>query len=66
MFFVKDKLIKESKFMIMKKPLMYKAMHEGLGGIRDILIDGTQEIYSNIFHKNEEPDRGGRRSFQVP
>ena len=53
MFFVKDILIKESKFMNIKKPLMYKAMHEGLGGIRDILIDGTQEIYSKIFYKSE-------------
>ena len=53
MYFVKDRLKEESVFMNSKKPLVMKAMQEGLGGIRDILIDGTQEIYSNIFYKNE-------------
>jgi ATP-binding cassette subfamily B protein len=40
-----------------KKPLVMKAMQEGLGGIRDILIDGTQEIYSKIFYRNESEMR---------
>ncbi len=26
-------------------------LQEGLGGIREVLIDGTQELYSSIFHK---------------
>jgi ABC-type multidrug transport system fused ATPase/permease subunit len=50
-YFVKDKLKEESNIISIKKPFAIKAMQEGLGGIRDILIDGTQEIYSNIFYK---------------
>jgi len=28
-----------------------KALQEGLGGIRDVLIDGTQEVYCKLFEK---------------
>ncbi len=57
MLLVKDRLKEESVFMNSKKPLVMKAMQEGLGGIRDILIDGTQEIYSKIFYRNESEMR---------
>ncbi len=30
-----------------------KYLQEGLGGIRDILIDGTQETFSNTFRKSD-------------
>jgi len=32
-----------------------KALQEGLGGIREVLIDGTQSSYSNIFRNSELP-----------
>ena len=32
-------------------------MQEGLGGIRDVLIDGTQNIYCEIYKKSELPLR---------
>ncbi len=28
-----------------------KALQEGLGGIRDVLLDGTQSVYCNIYRK---------------
>ena len=28
-----------------------KALQEGLGGIRDVLLDGTQEVYCNLYGK---------------
>jgi ATP-binding cassette subfamily B protein len=28
-----------------------KALQEGLGGIRDVLLDGVQEFYCNVFYK---------------
>lgn len=34
-----------------------KVLHEGLGGIRDILIDGTQKTYCEIFASKELPLR---------
>jgi ATP-binding cassette subfamily B protein len=31
--------------------LVFKCLQEGLGGIRDVLIDGTQETYSETYSK---------------
>lgn len=30
---------------------LFKSLHEGLGGIRDILLDGTQAVYCDIYHR---------------
>lgn len=30
-----------------------KALQEGLGGIRDVLLDGTQPVYCDIYRKSE-------------
>ena len=30
---------------------LLKALQEGLGGIRDVLIDGTQDVYCRIYHE---------------
>jgi ATP-binding cassette, subfamily B, bacterial PglK len=34
-----------------------KALQEGLGGIRDVLLDGTQPVYCDIYHKADHPLR---------
>ena len=34
-----------------------KAVQEGLGGIRDVLLDGTQEVYSDIYRQADYPLR---------
>jgi ATP-binding cassette subfamily B protein len=34
-----------------------KSLHEGLGGIRDIIIDGSQELYAKIHAASELPFR---------
>ena len=34
-----------------------KSLQEGLGGIRDVLLSGSQKIYVNIFKKSEIPFR---------
>lgn len=51
---VKRKLFFESALMNARKPLLIKILQEGLGGIRDILIDGTQSYYSEIYYSNEK------------
>ena len=50
---VKRKLLLESEIMYSRKPLLYKILQEGLGGIRDILIDGSQTFFSDLYYKNE-------------
>jgi ABC-type multidrug transport system fused ATPase/permease subunit len=54
MKFVKRKLIYESTLMNLRKPLLIKILQEGLGGIRDILIDGTQSYYSDLYYTSEK------------
>lgn len=34
-----------------------KALQEGLGGIRDVLLDNTQKTYSDIYWKSDRPLR---------
>jgi len=36
---------------------MIKAVQEGLGGIRDVLLDGTQPIYCDIYRRADYPLR---------
>lgn len=39
-----------------------KALQEGLGGIRDVLLDGTQELYCGIYSKADQPLRHAQGS----
>jgi ATP-binding cassette subfamily B protein len=34
-----------------------KALQEGLGGIRDVLLDGSQEVYCDIYRRADQPLR---------
>ena len=36
---------------------MIKVVQEGLGGIRDVLLDGTQPVYCDIFRRADSPLR---------
>ena len=49
----KNKLIQASEVINSDTSLVIKTLQEGLGGIRDILIDGSQETYLNHFKKAE-------------
>jgi ABC-type multidrug transport system fused ATPase/permease subunit len=42
-----------------------KALQEGLGGIRDVLLDGTQPVYCDIYRQADRPLRlaQGNNSF---
>lgn len=42
-----------------------KAMQEGLGGIRDIIIDGTQGVFCQLFRDADEPLRRAQANIQV-
>ncbi len=52
------KQLKEnSKIIADKSTQMIKSLQEGLGGIRDILIDGSQEFYSQLYRSADLPLR---------
>lgn len=42
-----------------------KALQEGLGGIRDVLIDGTQEAYCEVYRKADLPLRRAQANIQI-
>jgi ATP-binding cassette subfamily B protein len=39
-----------------------KSLQEGLGGIRDVQLDGTQELYCNVYIKADQPLRHAQGS----
>ena len=45
------KLLKNSKKISQQSNQVIKVLQEGLGGIRDILIDGSQAVYCKAFRK---------------
>jgi ATP-binding cassette, subfamily B, bacterial PglK len=48
-FFTKKSLQKNSQLIADESTKMVKYLQEGLGGIRDVLIDGTQEFYCKLY-----------------
>jgi ATP-binding cassette subfamily B protein len=40
-----------------EQTLVLKALQEGLGGIRDVLLDGTQEFYCRVYVEADRPLR---------
>lgn len=48
-FITKRHIANNSRILAIQQGRVNKAVQEGLGGIRDILIDGTQAIYCRLF-----------------
>jgi ATP-binding cassette, subfamily B, bacterial PglK len=55
--FVRHRLKRNSELVAQEQTQVIKALQEGLGGIRDVLLDGTQKVYSNIYRKADYPLR---------
>lgn len=53
------RLARDSQLISRQQTLIVKALQEALGGIRDVLIDGTQQMYCRIY---ERADRQVRRA----
>ena len=53
LFFTRKQLSVNSKRVAHESTEVIKSLQEGLGGIRDVLIDGTQEFYCKIFKKSD-------------
>jgi ATP-binding cassette subfamily B protein len=46
-----------SKRIVQEQAQVNKALQEGLGGIRDVLLDGTQSFYCELFRRADRPAR---------
>jgi ABC-type bacteriocin/lantibiotic exporter with double-glycine peptidase domain len=61
----KRRIAKNSQIIAAQQTRITKAIQEGLGGIRDILIDGTQSVYSKLYKDAFIPMQTASASNQV-
>ena len=55
--YTKTHLKNNSKIIADQSTQMIKSLQEGLGGIRDVLIDGTQQFYCRLYRNADLPLR---------
>ena len=61
----KSKLATYSRIINLESNNVIKALQEGLGGIRDVLIDGTQETYCEVYRKADSPTRRSQANINI-
>lgn len=61
----KKRLAHDSQCISRESSQVIKALQEGLGGIRDVLIDGTQGIYSEIYRVADLRLRKSQANIQI-
>ncbi len=59
------RLAKDSQMVNRETSQVIKALQEGLGGIRDVLLDGTQATYSNIYRSADIKLRRAQANIQL-
>ena len=57
--------IRNSQSIARESTQVIKSLQEGLGGIRDVLIDGSQEAYCHIYRKADLPLRRAQGSIHI-
>jgi len=58
-FFSKKRLLANGISNNREQNQVIKILQEGLGGIRDVLLDGSQSYFSNIYYKADKRLRNG-------
>jgi ABC-type bacteriocin/lantibiotic exporter with double-glycine peptidase domain len=61
----KKRLMRDGQRISLEQNQVVKALLEGLGGIRDVLIDGTQAAYCNIYRSADLPLRRATANVQI-
>ncbi len=61
----RKRLTKNSQLISHESSQVVKALQEGLGGIRDVLIDGTQAVYCKIYRSADLPLRQAQANNQI-
>lgn len=64
-FFAKGRLLRNSGDISLQSVRVIKALQESLGGIRDILIDGTQELFCELYEKADGSLRKAQKDNQI-
>ena len=53
----RGRLNRNSQRIAIEQTQLVKALQEGLGGIRDVLLHGTQQVFSDMFGRADAPMR---------
>jgi ATP-binding cassette subfamily B protein len=61
----KQRLLRDSKRISQQSNKVVKALQEGLGGIRDVLIDGTQNTYCDIYRTADQSLRRAQANVNI-
>ncbi len=48
-FYMRTNLLKNGEHIANQTNIMVKTLQEGLGGIRDVIVDSSQEYFSNLY-----------------
>ena len=59
-FFTRSRLKNNSAIVALEHYKVIKVLQEGLGGIRDVTLDGTQRFYCDIYRKADQSWRQAR------
>ncbi|MDB9978018.1 ABC transporter ATP-binding protein/permease [Porticoccaceae bacterium] len=65
MVIVRKALARDSQLINYETTRVIKALQEGLGGIRDVLLDGTQAVYCKIYRNADLPLRRAQANVSV-
>ena len=63
--YTRNNKIKNSRVIAEQSTQIIKSLQEGLGGIRDVLIDGSQHVYCEIFSHANNPLRRAQANNQL-
>ena len=61
----RKRLDKDSACIAAESTNVIKALQEGLGGIRDVLLDGSQATYCEVYRRADLPLRRAQGNWQV-
>jgi ABC-type bacteriocin/lantibiotic exporter with double-glycine peptidase domain len=62
--FVRYRLARNGELVSINSIKVLRSLQEGLGGIRDVLLDGAQELYCSIFKEADYPLRRAQERNQ--
>ncbi|TGM89524.1 ABC transporter ATP-binding protein [Leptospira levettii] len=60
----KKKLARDGKIASESQTILQKSLQEGLGAIRDVILDGTQKFYIDLYEKADKPYRRAQGNSQ--
>ena len=63
-YYSRKRLVAFGELANQQRTLQLKAIQEGLGGIRDVLVDGTQNFYTEIFRVSDRAYRHAQAGIQ--